>query len=108
MPPRLEIELAETKRFQTDCALHGLEGDRFEAALDILRSDPVVGTQRPEAPALWDWTFRGLRITYGLSEELDRIVLLRAVPVEAPRSRAIGAILRLIRVINDVKRLFGY
>jgi hypothetical protein len=108
LPPRLEVELAETKRFQTDRALHGLEGDRLEAALDILRSDPVVGTQRPEASALWDWTSRGLRITYGLSEELERIVLLRAVPMEAPSSGAVATILRLIRVINDVKRLFGY
>ena len=108
MPPRLEIELAETKRFQLDCGLYGLEGELLETALGILRSDPIIGMQRAESPILWDWTFRGLRITYGLSEGLDRIVLLRAVPVEAPKSGAIAAILRLIRVINDVKRLFGY
>ncbi|NDV85525.1 hypothetical protein GTW51_02310 [Aurantimonas aggregata] len=102
-----EVEIGETERFRIDCGLYGLEAERYEQALRILRSDPVIGKQRPDSPALWDWSFRSLRITYALSDQIDRIVLLRVVPLESPVARPIQAVLKAIRVINDVKRLFG-
>ncbi|MCB8837892.1 hypothetical protein [Aurantimonas sp. VKM B-3413] len=108
MPPRLEVELAETEQFQLDCALYGLEGEPLDSALSVLRSNPIVGTPRPESASLWDWTFRRMRITYAASEEFSRIVLLRVVPVETSKSEALSTILRVVRIINDVRRLFGY
>lgn len=108
MNQSFEIEIGETERFQLDCALYGLERELHSRALSILRSDPVVGTQRTEVPNLWDWSFRTFRITYGLSSDLSRLVLLRVVPEEAPKSQALARILTVIRTINDIKRLFGY
>ncbi|MDX1731047.1 hypothetical protein [Aurantimonas coralicida] len=103
-----QVEIGETERFRLDCGLYGLEGERYELALQLLRSDPVIGIQRANSPTLWDWSFRSLRITYALSDELARIVLLRVVPLEAPVSRPASVVLKTIRVINDVKRLFGF
>lgn len=103
-----EVEIGETERFRLDCGLYGLEAERYELALRILRSDPVIGQQRAGSPALWDWSFRSLRITYALSDEIDRIVLLRVVPLEAPVARPAKTVLKAIRILNDMKRLFGF
>lgn len=108
MAPRLQIEIVETGQFQLDAAFYGLDGKRLESAFDQLRLNPTVGVQRPESPSLWDWNFHDWRITYWPTERLDHIVLLRVVPRQAPKSQAIASVLRLIRLINDVKRLFGY
>ena len=108
MTPRLQIEIVETGQFQMDAALYGFDGKRLQSALDQLQSNPAVGVQRPDSPSMWDWNFYDWRITYWPTERLDHIVLLRVVPKQAPKSQAISSVLRLIRLINDVKRLFGY
>ncbi|HDZ73466.1 MAG TPA: hypothetical protein ENH55_11995 [Aurantimonas coralicida] len=103
----LDIEVGETRRFLLDCAMYGVNAEKHEALLRLLKGDPVVGRQRPGSPSLWDWEFSGNRITYALSDDCSRLVLLRLTPAEAPKASRLLQIMKLIRTINEIKRLFG-
>ncbi|MEX6504802.1 hypothetical protein [Jiella sp. M17.18] len=107
MPRRLDVEIAETRRFQLDCALYGLSEAAKLRALVQMESDPAIGRSRADKPSLWEWELGEFSITYALAGEMNKIVLLELRPrVEKP-TQLLKRTWEAIDRINALKRLFG-
>jgi len=103
----MDITIAETRRFELDCAFFGFDEERKAAAIKHLKSDPVIGEQRPDNSRLWEWQFGHFEITYAISEDFSRIVLLEVRPATAKQTKIIETIWDVIDKVNKIKRLFG-
>ncbi|MCP3055396.1 hypothetical protein [Aurantimonas marianensis] len=76
----LKIEVGETRRFLLDRAFYGLSDDRKDRMFARLESDPAVGTPRADRTSLWDWRFGEFEVTYAISDDFGKIVLLELRP----------------------------
>ena len=107
MPPRLEIELAETKRFQLDCALYGFERERKARALETLGADPAIGRPYSDNAALWIWPTGEFDLIYAISADFSKLVLVELRPKSLRQGKFLDRMFVAIDRINAVKRLFG-
>lgn len=91
-----------------DCAFFSF-GEFLKAdAVRHLKRDPVIGNQRADNPRLWEWRFGSYDITYAISDDFSRIVLLEVRPATAKQTRIVEQIWDLIDKVNKIKRLLGF
>lgn len=107
MAPGFEIIVAETRRFQLDCALYGLEGARKLKRIDSLGADPTIGRPYAEKTGLWVWSIGGHDLIYAISGDFSKLVLVELRPSSLPRGKLLDRLFVVIDRINAVKKLFG-
>ena len=103
----LDVRIAETRRFQVDCALYGVGKEKKELLFSRLKADPIIGRPRADTPSVWQWEFAGLEISYAMSEDFSRLVLLAARPPAPRPARLWQQAWDVIDKINKLKRLLG-
>tara|TARA_R100001086_G_scaffold38488_1_gene17077 strand:+ start:1352 stop:1726 length:375 start_codon:yes stop_codon:yes gene_type:complete len=103
----LEIQIAETRRFELDCALYQFGGAAKERALDILGNDPAIGRPHVENAALWQWSFGEFDLIYAISGDFSKLVLLELRPQSVRQRQPLEQVFAVIDRINAIKRLFG-
>lgn len=103
----LDVSIAETRRFQLDCALYSLSSEKKEILFARLKADPIIGRPRADTPSVWLWEFAGLEISYAMSEDFSSLVLLAARPPAPRPARLWERTWDVIDKINKLKRLVG-
>lgn len=107
MAQSLDIEVAETKRFELDCALYSFQGKRKERALETLSADPAIGRPYSREAPLWLWTVGEFDLIYAISGDFSKIVLVELRPRSLRQGRLLDRVFDTIERVNALKRLFG-
>ncbi|MBB4002285.1 hypothetical protein [Aurantimonas endophytica] len=107
MAPGFQIIVAETRRFQLDCALYGLDSVRKLRLIDALGSDPTIGRPYAEKTGLWVWSIGDYDLIYAISGDFSKLVLVELRPSSLPQGKLLDRLFVVIDRINAVKKLFG-